>query len=118
MCIFCKIVAGEIPSNKILENDEFFAFHDIYPKAPVHILIIPKIHVDNFQSTSPQIMANMTSFIQEVAKLLGLDDNGYRLITNNGEDGGQEVGHLHFHLLGGTKLRWPQLAEGEAKKSL
>ena len=118
MCIFCKIVEGEIPSNKILENDAFIAFHDIYPKAPVHILIIPKEHVENFQLTSPELMAKMTSFIQEVAKLLELDQSGYRLITNNGKDGGQEVLHLHFHLLGGTKLSWPQLAEDSARKAI
>ncbi len=118
MCIFCKIVAGEMPCNKIMENDDFLAFHDIFPKAPIHILIIPKEHVKNFQSTSPQMMAKMTPFIQEVAKLLELDQSGYRLITNNGNDGGQEVPHLHFHLLGGTKLSWPQLAKDSSKKAL
>ncbi len=118
MCIFCKIVAGEMPCNKIMENDNFLAFHDIFPKAPIHILIIPKEHVQNFQSTTPQMMAEMTSFIQEVAKLLELDQSGYRLITNNGSDGGQEVPHLHFHLLGGTKLSWPQLAPQSSKKAL
>ena len=118
MCIFCKIVAGEIPSNKVLESDEFIAFHDINPVAPVHILIIPKKHVENFQSATPEIMAKMTSFIQEVAKKLCLDTNGYRLITNNGNNGGQEVFHLHFHLLGGAKLKWTQLTENDTHKSL
>ncbi|WP_187646958.1 histidine triad nucleotide-binding protein [Nitrosophilus labii] len=117
MCIFCKIVNGEIPSNKVLENEEFMAFHDISPKAPIHVLIIPKQHIENFQSTPSEIMAKMTPFIQEVAKTLSLDKTGYRLIVNNGEDGGQEVMHLHFHILGGTKLLWPYLApEKEAKK--
>ncbi len=117
MCIFCKIVAGEIPANRVLENDEFLAFHDISPKAPVHVLIIPKHHIENFQSVSGDLMAKMTPFIQEVAKKLSLDRTGYRLITNNGEDGGQEVMHLHFHMLGGAKLLWPHLApEKEAKK--
>ncbi|NPA03815.1 MAG: histidine triad nucleotide-binding protein [Epsilonproteobacteria bacterium] len=117
MCIFCKIVAGEVPSNKVLENEEFLAFHDINPKAPIHILIIPKQHIKDFQSTPPEVMAKMTPFIQEVAKLLELDKTGYRLIVNNGKDGGQEVMHLHFHLLGGAKLEWPQLAPlEEAKK--
>ncbi len=117
MCIFCKIVAGEIPANKVLENDEFLAFHDINPKAPIHILIIPKRHIENFQSTPPEIMAKMTPFIQEVAKELELDKTGYRLIVNNGKDGGQEVMHLHVHMLGGAPLRWPYLAiEKEAKK--
>jgi len=119
MCIFCKIVKGEIPANKVLENEEFLAFHDINPKAPIHILIIPKQHIENFQSTPPQVMAKMTPFIQEVAKLLELDRTGYRLITNNGKDGGQEVMHLHFHMLGGAKLDWPYLAiEEEAKKNM
>jgi len=118
MCIFCKIVAGEIPSNKVLENDEFIAFHDINPVAPVHILIIPKKHIENFQSTSPELMAKMTSFIQDVAKELCLDKNGYRLVTNNGKDGGQEVPHLHFHLLGGAKLKWTHLTENDTHKSL
>jgi len=106
MCIFCKIVKGEIPNNTVHENDDFLAFHDLYPKAPVHVLIIPKVHVDNFQSVDAEIMAKMTPFIQEVAQKLGLDITGYRLITNNGEDGGQEIPHLHFHMLGGGKLIW------------
>jgi len=117
MCIFCKIVAGEIPSNKVLENDDFIAFHDLYPIAPVHILIIPKEHVDCFQDVSADTMSKMTSFIQEVARVLGLDKSGYRLITNNGEDGGQEIKHLHFHLVGGAKLKFPALHE-DNKKSI
>ena len=117
MCIFCKIVEGEIPANKVLENEDFMAFHDISPKAPIHVLIIPKQHIENFQSTPPEVMAKMTPFIQEVAKTLSLDKTGYRLIVNNGEDGGQEVMHLHFHMLGGAKLIWPHLAtDKEAKK--
>ena len=118
MCIFCKIVEGEIPCNKVLENDDFLAFHDINPKAPIHILIIPKKHVEKFQDVTPELMAKITPFIQEVAKKLELDQRGYRLIVNNGEDGGQEVMHLHFHILGGTKLLWPQLAPNESKKYL
>ena len=104
MCIFCKIASGEISSNKVLESDEFVAFHDINPKAPIHILIIPKEHVECFQDVSGEVMAKMTPFIQEVATLVGVDKSGYRLITNNGDDGGQEIYHLHFHLLGGAKL--------------
>jgi len=116
--IFSKIVNGEIPCNKVLENDNFLAFHDINPKAPIHILIIPKVEVVNFQEVTPEMMAEMTSFIQEVAKLLELDKNGYRLITNNGSDGGQEVFHLHFHLLGGAKLSWGHLADSDSKSFL
>ena len=115
MCIFCKIVEGKIPSNKVLESDDFIAFHDLYPKAPIHILIIPKEHVDCFQNVSASTMAGVTPFVQEVATLLGLDKSGYRLITNNGEDGAQEIGHLHFHLLGGAKLKWDHLHEDNHK---
>ncbi len=117
MCIFCRLVAGEIPSNKILENDKFIAFHDLSPKAPIHILVIPKEHVDCFQDASSEIMAEMTPFIQEVATIMGIDKSGYRLIVNNGKDGGQEVNHLHFHILGGTKLQFGHLVD-EPQKNL
>ena len=115
MCIFCKIVNGEIPNNTVHENEDFLAFHDLYPKAPVHVLIIPKKHVENFQSVEGETMAKMTPFIQEVAQKLGLDITGYRLITNNGEDGGQEIFHLHFHMLGGGKLAWQNQHEDPHK---
>ncbi len=115
MCLFCKIVAGEIPNNTVDENEEFLAFHDLYPKAPIHILIIPKTHVDCFQETSPEMMAGLTAFAQKVAQKLSLDQAGYRLITNNGEDGGQEIHHLHFHMLGGGKLKWDHLHEDTHK---
>ncbi|QOR61418.1 histidine triad nucleotide-binding protein [Sulfurovum sp. ST-21] len=115
MCIFCKIVNGEIPNNTVHENEQFLAFHDLYPKAPVHILVIPKQHVDCFQDVQPEVMAGMTMFIQEVAKKTGLDKTGYRLVANNGEDGGQEVMHLHFHILGGGKLRWDHSHEDPHK---
>ncbi|WP_458701147.1 histidine triad nucleotide-binding protein [Sulfurospirillum sp. 1307] len=116
MTIFTQIVNGEIPCNKVLENDNFLAFHDINPKAPIHILIIPKKEYKCFQEVDPKIMGEMTEFIQEVAKLLGLDKTGYRLITNNGENGGQEVMHLHFHLLGGAKLKWGHLSDSNSKE--
>ena len=115
MCIFCQIVSGEIPNNTVLENDDFLAFHDLYPKAPVHALIIPKKHVECFQDVDAETMAGLTQFAQEVARTLGLDQTGYRLITNNGEDGGQEVPHLHFHMLGGGKLKWDHLHEDTHK---
>ena len=117
MCIFCKIVNNEIPSNKLLENDDFMAFHDLHPKAPIHILVIPKKHVECFQDVQPNMMAGMTSFIQEVTTLMGIDKSGYRLITNNGDDGGQEVHHLHFHILGGAKLPFGHLTD-ETQKNL
>lgn len=113
MCLFCKIVNKEIPSNIILENDDCIAFHDINPKAPVHILAIPKVHVDSFNELSPETMAKMTSFIQEVARKVKIDDDGYRVITNIGENGGQEVKHLHFHILGGAKLKWGHFSDAD-----
>lgn len=115
MCIFCKIVNKEIPANIELENDDFIAFHDINPKAPVHILAIPKLHVDSFNEVTPQTMSGMTSFIQQVAKEVGIDKTGYRVITNIGENGGQEVQHLHFHILGGAKLKWGHFSDADPK---
>lgn len=99
--IFTKIIKGEIPSQKVLENDMCLAIYDIAPKAPIHILIFPKKEIKNFQELDSVTMQNLLAFIQEVARKMGLDQKGYRLITNNGIDGGQEVPHLHFHLLGG-----------------
>ncbi|MDD2357617.1 MAG: histidine triad nucleotide-binding protein [Thiovulaceae bacterium] len=113
MCLFCKIVNNEIPANIELENDDFIAFHDINPKAPVHILAIPKLHVDSFNEVSPETMKGITSFIQEVVKRLGIDKSGYRVITNVGENGGQEIQHLHWHILGGSKLKWDHLADAD-----
>jgi len=111
MCIFCKIVEGEIPSKKVLENDEFLAFEDINPSAPIHILVIPKAHIESFNEVRGEVMAKMTEFIQEVVKKVGIDEDGYRLVTNINENGGQEVKHLHFHILGGAKLLWPKVVK-------
>jgi histidine triad (HIT) family protein len=118
MCLFCKIVNKEIPSNIILEDENFIAFHDINPKAPVHVLAIPKVHVDSFNEVSPEIMSNMTSFIQKVAQELNIEKSGYRVITNIGENGGQEVKHLHFHILGGAKLKWDHFSDSDPKNML
>ena len=104
MCIFCKIVKGEIPNQTILEDDNFLAFNDINPTRKIHVLIIPKEHYSSFDVTPPSIMAGMTEFIQKVAKDLDVKESGYRLITNIGEHGGQEVHHLHFHLIGGEPV--------------
>ena len=103
LTIFERIISGEIPCNKVLESEDFLAFHDINPKAPIHILIIPKQHFKDFNELEPSVMAAMTSFIKEVALLLGVDKKGYKLITNCGKAAGQEVFHLHFHLLAGFK---------------
>lgn len=110
MTIFDKIVNGEIPSNKVLENDEFLAFYDINPKAPIHILAIPKICVKDFHSADVEMLGRLSDFIKEVARKVGINKTGYRIISNIGYDGGQEVPHLHFHILGGAKLKWDNLA--------
>ena len=104
MCIFCKIVKGEIPNQTILEDENFLAFNDINPTRKIHVLIIPKEHYASFDVTPPKIMSEMTAFIQKVADILGVKESGYRLITNIGDDGGQEVQHLHFHLIGGEPV--------------
>ncbi len=105
-CLFCKIIEGEIPSNKVYEDDKILAFHDISPMAPVHVVIIPKEHIccaDKLNEKNSQVVAHIFSKIPEIAKSLNLD-NGYRIVNNCKEDGGQTVFHLHFHLLGGKKL--------------
>jgi len=104
MCLFCKIIEGDIPNKTVLENDNFLAFEDINPQAKIHVLIIPKVHIQSFNEMTANIMSEMTSFIQEVALSLGVKSDGYRLITNIGQNGGQEVAHLHFHLLAGEQL--------------
>ncbi len=118
MCLFCKIINKEIPANIVLENENFLAFHDINPKAPVHILTIPKLHVDSFNEVTGETMAGMTKFIQELVKEIEIDKSGYRVISNVGENGGQEVKHLHFHILGGAKLKWDHFSDADPKDFL
>ena len=108
-CLFCRIVAGEIPSDKIYEDDRVLAFYDIDPQAPVHFLVIPKQHlesVDAITADNSSIVAHVFEVIAEIAKKLQLT-NGYRVVTNCGEDGGQSVPHLHFHVLAKRSLKWP-----------
>ncbi len=105
-CLFCKIVAGEIPSKKVYEDDWVYAFYDINPQAPVHFLIIPKAHIESAAEITAENSAVVAYIFEVIAKLaaeLGLG-NGFRVITNCGEDGAQTVKHLHFHVLGGKKL--------------
>lgn len=104
MTIFEKIVANELPCTKVLENDKFLAFEDINKKAPIHILVIPKKHYESFEDYPVSEMSELSAFIKEVTKKVGVNKTGYRLVTNVGEDGNQEVKHLHFHILGGKKL--------------
>lgn len=105
--VFEKIVDGEIPCKKVLENEAFLAFEDINPKAPIHVLVIPKVGVKDFNAITPELIAGMSAFILEVVEVLGIKQSGYRLITNTGADGGQEVSHLHFHILGALSLHGP-----------
>ena len=102
--IFKKIIDKEIPATIIYEDEDFLAFNDINPTRKIHVLIIPKKHYESFDVTPPEVMAGMTEFIQKVASKLGVKESGYRLITNIGDDGGQEVHHLHFHLIGGEPV--------------
>ncbi|MCF0151165.1 MAG: histidine triad nucleotide-binding protein [Firmicutes bacterium] len=108
-CIFCKIAAHEIPSTCAYEDDQIYAFHDLDPQAPVHVLIIPKKHIaslDEAQAGDAQLLAHMMLMVKEIAASLGLE-KGYRVVINTGEDGGQTVPHLHMHLLGKRSLNWP-----------
>ncbi|MBX5437045.1 MAG: histidine triad nucleotide-binding protein [Alicyclobacillaceae bacterium] len=109
-CIFCKIVAGELPSDKVAETDELLAFRDIRPQAPVHVLLIPKKHIasanDIADSDAPLIGA-LHLLAKQVARQVGVAESGYRLVTNVGWDAQQTVQHLHYHLLGGRQLGWP-----------
>ena len=105
-CIFCRIIAGEIPSAKVYEDERVFAFKDINPQAPVHVLVVPKAHLESADAVTAEnsvYVAGIFEAIPKIAAEAGLE-NGYRVITNCGEDGCQSVKHLHFHLLGGRKL--------------
>ena len=106
-CIFCKIIKGEIPSSKVYEDEEILAFNDINPAAPIHVLVIPKKHITSLaemKDGDEKIVGKIYKVINEIAEQLGVKEKGYRVIVNCGKDGGQEVGHLHFHLLAGKKL--------------
>ena len=106
-CIFCKIIKGDIPSNKVYEDDEILAFYDIEPIAKVHVLVIPKKHIDSLlelKEEDKDLLSHIFTKINEIAKKLGIDKTGFRVLSNVGEDGGQSVKHLHFHILGGEKL--------------
>ncbi len=107
-CLFCRIVAREIPAEIVAETDECLAFRDISPQAPTHVLIIPKTHIDSLSSPSAVIvMALIAQMAAKVASSLGVADSGYRFVVNTGADGGQTVHHLHAHLLAGRPLSWP-----------
>ena len=108
-CLFCKIINGEIPSNKLYEDKSVYAFYDISPAAPVHFLVIPKQHIKSADDITPEnsaVIAHIFEVIAKLSKQLGLE-NGYRVVNNCGKDGGQSVNHLHFHVLAGRELTWP-----------
>ena len=108
-CLFCKIAAGEIPSNKVYEDDTVVAFHDLDPQAPVHVLLIPKAHIPSVMEITPEnsgVVAHIFEVAAQIAGELGLE-NGFRVVNNCGKDGMQTVKHLHFHLLGKKQMGWP-----------
>ena len=108
-CLFCKLVEGELPCNKVYEDEKILCFHDIDPQAPVHVLIVPKKHIESLDALADED-AELISYImlrvKDIAEQLGLA-NGYRVVINNGEDALQTVKHLHLHVLGKRKLSWP-----------
>lgn len=108
-CLFCKIVSKEIKSDIVYEDDKVIAFKDIEPVAPVHILIIPKEHYDSILNVAPgsEIVAHIHTVAVKLALRFGIADTGFRIVNNCGDDGGQSVKHLHYHLLGGRSLAWP-----------
>lgn len=108
-CLFCKIINGEIPSNKVYEDDTVFAFRDIAPQAPTHILIIPKQHIKSaaeIDESNSAVISHIFEVAAKIAKQEGLDD-GFRIVNNCGDIAGQTVKHLHFHLMGGREFTWP-----------
>ena len=110
-CLFCRIVAGEIPAKIVKRTDKALAFRDIDAKAPVHVLVIPTRHIpavrDAKGSDDERLLGQLLGFAAEVASELGLDGDGYRIVTNTGRNAGQSVDHLHLHVLGGRKMTWP-----------
>lgn len=109
-CLFCKIIAGQIPSEKVYEDEQMLAFRDIDPQAPQHIVIVPKRHIasaNEITESNSGVIAHIFSVIPRITQQLGIDAGGYRIVNNCGKDGGQTVNHLHFHLMGGRAFTWP-----------
>ena len=110
-CIFCRIASGEIPAQIVARNAHALAFRDLNPQAPTHVLVIPTSHLDSAASATgaegQRMLGEVMALGVEVAGSLGLDTDGYRFVMNTGRDGGQSVGHLHLHLLGGRQMHWP-----------
>lgn len=109
-CLFCKIISGEIPSTKVYEDDVCYAFRDIDPQGPTHVLVIPKQHiqsVNQIDDTNKDIVAHIFTVIPQIAKAEGIAEEGYRVVSNIGKRGQQSVLHLHFHIIGGRDMTWP-----------
>ncbi len=107
-CLFCRIVRGEIPAKLVAQTDDCVAFPDINPQAPVHVLIIPRRHVASLDELDdPEVLGKVGLLAASIARAEGIAESGYRTVINNGSAAGQTVGHLHMHLLGGRKLKWP-----------
>jgi histidine triad (HIT) family protein len=109
-CLFCRIIAGSVPSTAVLETEHCYAFRDINPAAPVHVLVVPREHlgsVEDVGSNRAGLLGDLFDAIKAVAAKEGIAESGYRVVTNIGADAGQLVPHLHFHVLGGRSLRWP-----------
>lgn len=109
-CIFCKIIAGEIPSKKIYEDEKVVAFYDIQAEAPIHFLVIPKAHitsVNEINEENSEVIAHIFTVINKIVKELDVAESGYRVITNTGKNGGQTVDHIHFHVMAGREFLWP-----------
>jgi len=108
VCLFCQIIAKEIPAAIVYEDEQVLAFNDINPQAPTHILVIPKKHATSIADfNEPLVVSDLFQVMRKLAQEKGLDKSGYRIVVNHGVDAGQAVPHLHFHLLGGRKLNWP-----------
>ena len=107
-CLFCRIVKGEIPADIVAQTDGAIVFRDISPKAPIHILVVPREHVASLDEVGDSVdLGGLLRFARDVAKQEGIAGSGYRVVINTGEDGGQTVDHLHFHVLGGRRMTWP-----------
>ena len=107
-CIFCKIANGEIPTNFVYSDENVVAFNDLNPQAPVHVLVIPRQHYASSAAVdNPSVWSSILGSAVKIARKLGLEENGYRMVINTGEHGGQSVPHLHLHLLAGRNLGWP-----------
>ena len=106
-CVFCRIISGEIPAERVYEDDKMIVIRDAAPAAPVHVLMIPKEHTENIVAADPELVKYMLGKVKMLSEKLGVSEKGFRIVVNTGDEGGQTVHHLHIHLLGGKMLDWP-----------